>query len=593
MRNQDIRKAVAAVALSLGCVALAQQFPALNPGPRASLVGFLLSSGGRRVLRLMKTPMAKALLQRIGEPVSPDNAARQQATIRPASRLETAAAPEQAPSGCGTQAGTRFNLEPRTPPDALPQDGPAVDFLPGAGIGGADLVLGGANEFRGGFSPGFGNSLTGYYVHRNGADANPCAPDFEGGLPDIRDRSTGELLSGGGDSAVEADPARAAFFFADLRLGLSSAGIVLFRATAAGLNDTTACPDGTHTPDAAKTCWPVKRELNSFADGSIEVKPHIAVDQRAIGSGTGAGDVYVSATLSTFGGNFIILGVCRNDLSACSNSLVVSGADANTEVSHVRIRPNIATNPLGAITLTYANIVGNTFDLKYVTCTPSGAPAAPVCVAPRFIHNEGRPIFSAGGLGGGGLATSQFLLMTYPKHDHRQDANGIETYMVWDRCHAVPINTFGALVCPDTDIRMAASNDNGLTWRIADVDASPGDQYMPWVQTDPGNTINIAYYSTQLDPMHHRPLVLLRQIAPGSATPDPAGNPHGLFTVAWEPAADFFLGRMYIGVNIGMSARRTATGNRAYVHYTHNIVNGVYNGVAAPEQNNHVTRFDY
>src|SRR5436190_18455245 len=47
---------------------------------------------------------------------------------------------------CGSSAGVRFNLEPRT--DPLPQNGTAIDFLPGAGTAGADLVVGAANDMR-------------------------------------------------------------------------------------------------------------------------------------------------------------------------------------------------------------------------------------------------------------------------------------------------------------------------------------------------------------------------------------------------------------------------------------------------------------
>ena len=49
-------------------------------------------------------------------------------------------------SACGTASGTRFNLEPRKNP--VPQNETAVDFLPGAGLSGADLIVGGANDFR-------------------------------------------------------------------------------------------------------------------------------------------------------------------------------------------------------------------------------------------------------------------------------------------------------------------------------------------------------------------------------------------------------------------------------------------------------------
>jgi len=47
---------------------------------------------------------------------------------------------------CGSSAGVKFNLEPRT--DPLPQDGTAVDFLSGAGTSGGDLVVGAANDMR-------------------------------------------------------------------------------------------------------------------------------------------------------------------------------------------------------------------------------------------------------------------------------------------------------------------------------------------------------------------------------------------------------------------------------------------------------------
>jgi hypothetical protein len=87
--------------------------------------------------------------------------------------------------------------------------------------------------------------------------------------------------------------------------------------------------------------------------------------------------------------------------------------------------------------------------------------------------------------------------------------------------------------------------------------------------------------------------VLLRQIAPAGATPDPVSSSTVLTTVAMEPSADFFFGDAFIGSYIGVAGRMTASGRHACVHYTHTIVNGTYNGVPAPEQNNHLSRFDY
>jgi hypothetical protein len=586
---------MAAGAESLRAAGRVQQNDA--SGPRTGIVAFLLSPRGRQIVRASNHPMARALLRRLGE--EPQAAAP---VFRPAphSSLSSGSQPSAASIGCGTATGTRFNQEPRTPPDALPQNSPAVDFLLGSGLQGGDLVVGAANDFRG-FFGGIGNSGTGYYVHRNGADPNPCTAQFEGGLPQILDRATGEVLMGGGDPVVEADPARNAMYIADIRIGSQSAAIALFRATSLNLISTTACPNGTHTASQSQTCWPTRVEVNPKQDGSLELLPHIAVDPRTIGAGTGAGDVYISGTIVTpLSGNLIFLAACKNDLSSCSAGAIVSGSDSNTDASHVRIRPDIATKLNGSVTVTYVNVSEGPppdfppiYDIKYVTCTPAGAPAAPSCSFPTLIVTETQPISSrGGGLGNGSLATTGFPFATFPKHDHRQDQNGVETYVVWDRCKVGLIA--GGGICPDADVSLAASNNNGQSWTFGNVDVRVGDQYFPWIVTDVStNIVNVAYYSTTGDSMNHRPKVLLVQIAPGPATPDPVGVARTLTTTGMEPSGDFFLRDTFIGNRIGVSARGTSIGSRAYVHYVHNAVNGIYNGAAAPEQNNHLSQFSY
>jgi hypothetical protein len=200
--------------------------------------------------------------------------------------------------------------------------------------------------------------------------------------------------------------------------------------------------------------------------------------------------------------------------------------------------------------------------------------------------------------GGAGLAAAQFVVRTFPKHTHRQDTNGTETYVVWDRCKVstsvvYPGITFND-VCADADLKMAASNNNGQTWTIADVDIGTPDQFQPWIGTDAAtNTVNIVYYSSAPDPLQHRSKVVLRQILPGNSTPDPVGAAQTITTVGLDPAADAFLQGIYIGDYIGVSARGAAGGSRAYIHYTHSSVSGTYNGARDPEQNNHLSRFDY
>jgi len=566
-------------------------------GPRTGITAFLLSPQGRQILRASNHPLARALLQRLGE---------ESQAVAPAFRPASQASPgidselSAAAVGCGTVTGTRFNREPRTPPDALPQNSTSVDFLPGSGLQGGDLVVGAANDFRGSFG-GLGDSGTGYYVHRNGADTNPCTPEFEGGLPTITDGASGEVLRAGGDPVIEGDPARNAMYIADIRMGSQANTIALFRNTASNLISPTACPDGTHTANQAKTCWPTSVEVNPKQDGSVLFLPHIAVDPRTIGSGTGAGDVYISGLIAVpVAGNLIFLAACKNDLSACSTGTIVSGGDFNTESSHVRVRPDVVTKLNGSVTITYTNSSEGPppdflpiYDIKYVTCTPAGAPTAPTCSSPTLIKTETQPISPrGGGLGNGSLATTGFTFATFPKHDHRQDQNGVETYVVWDRCKVGLIA--GGGICPDADIALAASNNNGQTWTFGSVDTKAGDQYFPWIVTDVfTNIINVAYYSTTGDSMNHRAKVVLAQIPPGPATPDPVSTVQTLTTIGMEPSGDFFLRDAFIGNRIGVSARGTAIGSRAYVHYMHNAVNGRYNGAAAPEQNNHMSQFSY
>jgi hypothetical protein len=570
-------------------------------GPKSGLIATLLRSRqGRLLLESSQSPLAQSLRKRLGlnEVLQPSGISDARVSTAPASEQFR---PEALNSDCGVATGTRFNLEPRT--NALPQNSTTVDFLPNAGLKNADLVVGGAADLRGFIGASLGNSISGYYVHRNGQDKNPCFPDFEGGLPSVTDPSTNDVLFGSGDVIVESDPVRNAVFMADGRSGLTVSAIGVFRSTAATLDDAAACPSGTHSEAQSKTCWPVSAELTPVQNG-FDLAPHLAVDQRELGKGMGAGDVYASFIVDVNGGAQLVLTACKNDLSACSSPVVVNGNDpAITGANSLRIRPDIATHLSNSVTITYVNVTTGgppdflqTFDIKYVTCTPQGAPAAPVCSNPKLVTSETQPIPGVGGgdngggfLNSGALAAAQFQLFTSPKHEHRQDANGVETYVVWERCKVM-----SGGICPDADVVLAASNDNGATWHFEAVDASAGDQYMPAIFTDPStNIINIAYYSTQGDKLNHRPRVLFRQILPGPKTPDPVSNAQTITTLALEPAADFLLGDRSIGGTIGIAARGNATQSHAYIHYMHNAVNGSYNGVRAPEQNNHMSAGTY
>jgi hypothetical protein len=516
---------------------------------------------------------------------------------------------------CGRSSGVRFNLEPRV--DPLPQNGTAVDFLPGAGVSGADLIVGAANDMRmltagSGTAPDFRgvfgiSSQTGFYVHRDGMDLNPCSPDLEGGLSPVASTATGKPMVGVGYPAVASYPPGQAFYIADTRVSEGEGGetaIGIFRSRAATLNNSAICPAGTLSQTESSHCWPNHALVNLGSTFALfNASPHLAVDERPAGSGAGAGNVYISATQTgQINGNSIsqiIIVACKNDLSACSPAAVVSGPDY-ADLSHVAVRPD------GGVTATYTIQTGGLtptptrVDIKYVACQP-GAPPAPVSCSPAtLITSEMQAIPFSAFNPQGPLESNRFVLHTFPKHAHRQDSNGIETYVVWDRCKVSTAIPYPGVTfvnkCVDADILMAASNDNGQTWHFAPLDISSQDQFQPWITTDrTTNTLQIGYYTSANDTaFQHRALVALRQIPPGSLTPDVPTAAQIVTSVALEPNGDPVLQGIFIGHYLGVAARSSAAGGaRVYVHYTHTSVPGIYNGVSDPEQNNHLSRIDF
>lgn len=515
---------------------------------------------------------------------------------------------------CGAASGMRFNLEAR--PDPLPQNGTAVDFLPGAGLGGGDLVVGAANDMRlltsgSGGAPDFRGvfgvtSQTGYYVHRNVSDTNACAADLEGGLGPVPDPVSGNFLVGVGYPAVAAYPPGQSFYLVDTRVGEgegSDSAIGVFRTTAANLTNPNVCPDGTLSEAQSAQCWPTHALVDlGTTFTSFNSSPHLAIDERQLGSATGAGDIYISGTqfgeVSGVDHSSIFIVVCKNNLSACSKAVTISGTD-NADLSHVAIRPD------GGVTATYTVQTGGlmptpvSVDIKYVTCRPVGAPTPVVCSPATLIVSEQQAIPFSAFNPQAPLESNRFVLHTFPKHAHRQDANGIETYVVWDRCKVSTAVAYANLTfvskCVDADILMAASADNGKSWHFAAVDTDDQDQFQPWITTDRAtNTLLIAYYSSAVDTLfQHRARVVLREIPPGAATPDPPGDATIVTSTPLEPNGDPVLEGIFIGHYLGVAARTSASGSHAYIHYTHTAIPGVYNGVPAPEQNNHLSRIDF
>jgi hypothetical protein len=583
MRSPAPRLLIAAVSLvsllSLGSAG-AQEARELRPpepfqdfaAPPSAPIQFLLSERGHDLLRRSGNPQAARIRRALG--IKSGSTAGLQSSLTEATPLAVTAS-----ANCGT-SGTKFNREGTA--DAMPQNEESLDFLQNRGGAGIDLVVLGANDYRG-FANVLGGSSTGYYVQRTNAD---CNPEAEGGLPGITNPlNTTVTLLGNGDPVVAADAGRDAFFMADLRFDDTATAVGVFRTTAANLLSATTCPTGTHTGTQAAACWP-KHTLLSTKSGPMTKffvdKPHLAVDERA--SGTGAGRVYVTGTLFDITANTsrIWLVGCSNDLASCSAPLFVSGSDTGTQMSHVAVRPD------GGITISYINFppTGMSIVIRYAHCTTATPPAAPTCAAPTTVFNETNPV-------GGFLGTSDFRIMTYPKHAHRVDSNGTETYMVWERCKGAPI---AGATCPDSDVVLSASTNNGGTWSAPVVlDTALGSQFFPWIAVDKSlGTMNIVYFSAT-ESWRHRYKVMLVQVPPGGATPDAPSAPLAVTAGTNEPDGDPFVGGMFIGDYIGVAARGSSVSGQSvvYVGYTWNSRNGTYGGFSNPQQDDRISRLTY
>ncbi|HYL16786.1 MAG TPA: hypothetical protein VEV41_27375 [Terriglobales bacterium] len=537
----------------------------------------------------------------------------------------------QGQGNCGVQFGTKFNLEPATgDPNVnlyasfdsffggtavltvpLPQDEEAVDFIPNAGQAGSDVIVEGHNDYRG-FFGALNSSVTGVTVHvANLTGATDCTPSYEMGVPQVASPlNDGDVLLGSGDPIVVANPTNGNIYVGDLQFGFFDTAVGVFKTTAATLSSPCQAL-GTTNEGNSTACLPVNVMVNTqneFSSFLFNDKPHMAVDERP--SGTGAGDVYVTDTqFSLFTGTSEIgLEACSANLVSCSSYQIVSdttesGGFPQDQFSNIHVRRD------GGISITYVSVNFNfntfpfseTFDIKYVSCTPNGAPNFPTCSPAQRITTEARPLDF-----GGVLASNLFRVTTYPTHDNRDDSRGTRTYVVWAGCNQAPTNFTLAFefVCPNADLRYAFANTTGNpaapTWKGPfTFDASAGDQIMPWVRTDATRGIvNVAYYTGADDPLYrHKYRATMRQISPGSDTPSP---PNLTAILSVDPSGDFNFQNLFIGDYIGVAGRAIAGGaSNAYVAFTYNNDPGVLPndaGTAATvltEENNHLTIVKY
>ena len=555
-------------------------FQGLRVPPGGSM-RFLASEEGRSFLQATGHPIASYAIEVFGEP--------SKTTVVPASWYRALEATQQFQDveaagsvSCNGSAGARFNLEPRA--NAVPQNEANADFLPNRTGAGEDLIVQAANDWRGNLAAAhWDQSVSGYYVHRK---AGGCSVQFEGGLPAFSFQGNTEFGVGG--TVVAADPARDAFFMADIRFA-TTGGVGLFRASASALLNTSQCANGTHTVAQANACWASTPPVLLFPQPSFDSvgdQPQLAVDERATGAGTGAGDVYVVNAAFDFASQTttVFLAPCTNSLN-CGQAISISGSNIQTGVPYVRVR----TDGLITVSFTNANSDGSQTVL-FVTCTPAGAPNPPACGTPVTVANIANPLNGTLNVLTP-LVNINLLTETFPKHANRIDSGGFTTFLLYDDCR----NPFPDAPCLNAEVLLTQSTDNGKTWSPpVSIDTVSGHHFHPAITTDASTGfVNLAYYSTEGDPFNHEVQVWRNQILPGTTK---VGTPQMVTTVL-DPIdsnpqqlgliqSDFFMGAIARG--------NGAPGqSRLYTSFDSTTVSGTYKGRKEPELNNHISVFSY
>jgi hypothetical protein len=371
------------------------------------------------------------------------------------------------------------------------------------------------------------------------------------------------------------NPERDAFFAADDRLG-ETGGVGLFRASVSTLLNPATCPNGTHAAAQSTSCWTVTPPVllfpvpGAFAGAGLS----IAVDERPTSAGTGAGDVYVVTEIADNTVNSASLIACTNTLN-CGAAIAINSGDNSQSSAYVRVRPD------GVITVNY---VGDG-TIKFVTCTPAGAPNPPKCAAPTIVHNVRGPFLDP-------INSNLQPILTVPKHAIRAEAGGkFTTFLVYDNC---AIQFGNPIICLSTEVLLTTSTDNGQTWTTpVSVDTAVGHRLASNITTDQATGITqIAYYSSEGDSSRHDFRVFRNQINPGSTAP---GKPQ-MVTQTLDPLDGTQTTLTpFIGGSLGASARGTSVTamSRLYLAFTSSLVDGIYEGFSAPDLNNSIIQISF
>jgi hypothetical protein len=341
-------------------------------------------------------------------------------------------------------------------------------------------------------------------------------------------------------------------------------GVVAYRSRP----DTLAsCPGG-----SAAGCWPTRRVV-----ATAELPHFLDKEWMAVGRSGRAGEVvWVSFTdfvldpTTRLPLSSTIKAVrCNPTLTFCTDPIVVSGGDQQTQFSDVTVGPD------GRTYLSWVQFLGSpetgfTFAIKLRVAPPGSTQFGPT----HLVATEPKPMVAF-------LHANSFLAETIPKNEVKMVAGHPRVFVVWEGCRT---SIFG--VCEEPRIKLARSMDLGASWRRTVLSVG-GDNYFPTLSEDRGGaTLAVAWYTNRHDPRwHSRQDVELVSVNPGSGT---VVKRQRLTRVSNETEADVALHGQFIGDYFEVFARRGV----AYVHYNANyrLVRVLGQGIPVRQADNYLTK---
>jgi hypothetical protein len=428
-----------------------------------------------------------------------------------------------------------------------------------------DVVLGGTNDYRGLLDPT--GAFTGWHLSTDGGRS----VRNEGRLPAVDVR--GLQRPSGGDP-VQSIGAGCSLYAASLNydpddpFGQSN-GIGVYRTSV----DTLAtCPGGGH----AASCWPNRRAVATSRPGHFLDKEWMTV-----GTSGSTGQV-VWATFTDFTiDDTAPLGFtkaeifavrCSADLARCTQPILISGADKDTQFSDVTVGPD------GRTYVSWTEIQGEleqteqTFIHKLRV-----APAGTTNFGPtRIVAVERNAIPFGGSLHANGLR-----IATIPKNAVALVNGRPRVYIVWDACAVRVADT----ICENASIRLRYSDDLGATWTPSSTVSTAGENYFPTIDAH-GGRLAVAYFTSRYDPVfHNRQDIELAYLDAGGGVI----RRERLTPFSNESEADpLFNDGRFIGDYIEVAL----AGGRTYVHFNANYVSRplVSQGLPVPQQDNFLVR---